>query len=143
MKIKIINKSNNPLPQYKSKGASGMDLQAFIKDYITLFPFKQRIINTGIFIEIPIGFEAQIRSRSGLALKNGIICLNSPGTIDSDYRGEIMVILINISSSNFIINNGDRIAQMIIAPYIAINWESSKNISNSSRNQDGFGSTGR
>lgn len=120
-----------------------MDLQAFIKDYITLFPFKQRIINTGIFIEIPIGFEAQIRSRSGLALKNGIICLNSPGTIDSDYRGEIMVILINISSSNFIINNGDRIAQMIIAPYIAINWESSKNISNSSRNQDGFGSTGR
>lgn len=142
MKIKIINKSNNPLPEYKSQGAAGMDLQAFIKNSITLFPFKQRIINTGIIIDIPIGYEAQIRSRSGLAFKYGIICLNSPGTIDSDYRGEIKVIIINISSKNFIINNGDRIAQIIIAPYIYINWEPTESISNSIRNKDGFGSTG-
>lgn len=142
MKIKIINKSNNPLPEYKSKGASGMDLQAFIKDSITLFPFKQRIINTGIFIEIPIGYEGQIRSRSGLALKHGIISLNSPGTIDSDYRGEIMIILINVSSINFIINNGDRIAQIIISTYQHISWELTESISKSIRNKRGFGSTG-
>lgn len=142
MKIKIINKSNNPLPEYKSKGSSGMDLQAFIKDSIILLPFKQRIINTGIFIELPKGYEAQIRSRSGLAFKHGIICLNSPGTIDSDYRGEIMIILINVSSINFTINNGDRIAQIIIAPYIYINWIPTNSISKSIRNEDGFGSTG-
>lgn len=142
MKIKIINKSNNPLPEYKSKGSAGMDLQAFIKNSITLLPFKQRIINTGIFIELPKGYEAQIRSRSGLAFKHSIICLNSPGTIDSDYRGEIMIILINVSSINFTINNGDRIAQIIIAPYIYINWIPTKNLSKSIRNESGFGSTG-
>lgn len=143
MNIKIINKSNNPLPKYQSEGASGMDLQAFIKNSIQLFPFQQKIINTGIMIELPQGYEAQIRSRSGLALKHGIICLNSPGTIDSDYRGEIMIIIINISSKNFIIHSGDRIAQMIIAPYISINWEVTDNLSYSLRNKNGFGSTDR
>lgn len=141
MNIKIINKSNHPLPQYQSQGASGMDLQAFIKNSIELFPFQKKIINTGLIIELPQGYEAQIRSRSGLALKHGIICLNSPGTIDSDYRGEIMILLINLSSKNFTINNGDRIAQLIIAPYVYINWEPTTQVTHTQRNTSGFGST--
>lgn len=143
MKIKIINESINPCPQYKTIGSSGMDLQAYLdNDNITLIPFERKLINTGIKIELPIGYEAQIRSRSGLSLKNGIICLNSPGTIDSDYRGNIMVILINFSKKKFIINNGDRIAQMVISKYINVEWDLIDNLSYTVRNNNGFGSTG-
>ncbi|XOD67174.1 MAG: dUTP diphosphatase [Flavobacteriales bacterium Tduv] len=142
MKIKIINISGNPLPQYKSQGSSGMDLQASIDTSLILNPFERKLIPTGISIELPQGYEAQIRPRSGLSLKNGLTCLNSPGTIDSDYRGEIMVILINLSSEAFTIKNGDRIAQIVIAPYISVEWKESNRLNENDRGKNGFGSTG-
>lgn len=142
MKIKVINTSGNPLPQYKSQGASGMDLQAAIDAPVTLRSFERKLIPTGISVELPQGYEAQIRPRSGLALRNGLTCLNSPGTIDSDYRGEIIVILINFSSEAFTINNGDRIAQMVIAAYTSVEWEESNRLNKSDRGKHGLGSTG-
>lgn len=142
MKIKIINNSKHSLPQYKTKFSAGMDLCANLNESITLKPLERKLISTGIFIELPKGFEAQVRSRSGLSLKNGIICLNSPGTIDADYRGEIGVILANISNEIFTINDGDRIAQLVIAKHEIAEWIEVENLEQSERGADGFGSTG-
>ncbi len=142
MKIKINNKSTNPLPAYATDGASGLDLRAFLSSSITLKPMDSIALSTGLYIEIPIGFEAQVRSRSGMALNHQIVVLNSPGTIDSDFRGEIKVILKNLSEKDFIINNGDRIAQLVVARYEKIEWSLSTELSSTSRDQAGFGSTG-
>ncbi len=141
--IKIINSSGNQKPRLETIGSAGADLRAFINESITLKPLERRLIPTGIKMELPIGVEAQIRPRSGLAYKNGISVLNSPGTIDSDYRGDIGVILINLSSENFVINNGDRIAQMVIAKHEHPKFILSKELKVSSRGEDGFGSTGK
>ena len=143
MKIKIINKSCHPLPNYETLGSAGMDLRSNIKTNITLRPNQRAIVPTGIFIALPKGYEAQVRPRSGLAAKHGVTVLNSPGTIDADYRGEIGVILINFSGNDFIIKNGDRIAQMIIARHERAIWEESDDLSNTERGSGGFGSTGQ
>lgn len=141
-KVNIVNKSTNPLPEYKTELSAGMDLSAFISVRINLQPLERKLIPTGIFIELPEGIEAQVRSRSGLALKYGISVLNSPGTIDADYRGEIGVILINLSNQVFEINNGDRIAQLIIAKHEKISWNSVNSLDETKRGIKGFGSTG-
>lgn len=143
MNIKIINKSNNPLPKYQTALSAGMDLFAHLEEEITLKSLERKLIPTGLFLEIPAGFEAQIRPRSGLAIKNGITVLNSPGTIDADYRGEIGVILVNLSADNFIIKNGDRIAQIIIAKYETITWQEVTEINETERGEGGFGSTSK
>lgn len=143
MNIKIINKSNNPLPKYQTAISAGMDLFAHLEEEITLKSLERKLIPTGLFLEIPAGFEAQIRPRSGLAIKNGITVLNSPGTIDADYRGEIGVILVNLSADNFIIKNGDRIAQIIIAKYETITWQEVTEINETERGEAGFGSTSK
>jgi dUTP pyrophosphatase len=140
--IKIINKSPHPTPSYETSSSAGMDLRANLTEAITLKPLQRDIIKTGLFIALPPGFEAQIRPRSGLAAKFGISVLNAPGTIDADYRGEIGVILVNLSSENFEINNGDRIAQMIIARYAHTKWEEVSVLDETKRGQGGFGSTG-
>lgn len=142
MNIKIINKSNNPLPQYETEGSAGMDIRAFISDDIVLFPFERKLISTGLHIELPMGYEAQLRPRSGLANKFGITLPNSPATIDSDYRGEIKVGLINLSNESFTIKNGDRIAQMVIAKYEQVVLNEVEILSESNRGTGGFGSTG-
>lgn len=142
MKIRIKNTSNHALPEYKTSEAAGMDLVANLEQDIVLKPLQRTLIPTGLFMEIPKGFEAQIRPRSGLALKHGITCLNAPGTIDADYRGEIGVILANLSEEEFRIQNGDRIAQMVIAKHEAIHWELVSELSDSERGTGGFGSTG-
>ena len=142
MNIKIKNISNNDLPKYETKFSSGLDLKAFTSDNITLKSNDISLIKTGLFIEIPEGFEAQIRPRSGLALKNGITVLNSPGTIDSDYRGEIGVILVNLSKNDFVIKNGDRIAQIVFSKFEKINWFNVNDLSHTNRGGGGFGSTG-
>ena len=142
MKIRITNKSNNQNPSYQTSGSSGMDLRAFIPTSIILSPGERVLVPTGLYLEIPENYEAQVRSRSGLALKKGITVLNSPGTIDADYRGEIGVILINLSDSDFEINTGDRIAQMIIAKHETIEWEAVDKLDDSVRGDKGFGSTG-
>ena len=142
MNIKIKNISNNDLPKYETKFSSGLDLKAFTSDNITLKSNDISLIKTGLFIEIPEGFEAQIRPRSGLALKNGITVLNSPGTIDSDYRGEIGVILVNLSKNDFVIKNGDRIAQIVFSKFEKINWFNVNDLSHTNRGDGGFGSTG-
>jgi len=139
---KIINKSNNPLPNYQSEGAAAVDLTAFLKEDIILKPLERALIPTGIQIALPKGYEAQVRPRSGLALKKGISVLNSPGTIDSDYRGDIGVILINLSNEDFIIHNGDRIAQLIVTSYSQISWVEQDNLDVTGRGKGGFGSTG-
>ena len=139
---KIINKSNNPLPSYQSDGAAAVDLTAYLKEDKILKPLERVLIPTGIQIALPKGYEAQVRPRSGLALKKGISVLNSPGTIDSDYRGDIGVILINLSNENFIIQNGDRIAQLIVTSYSQILWDEQDQLDETSRGQGGFGSTG-
>ena len=141
MKIKIINKSNNPLPKYQTQLSAGMDLYADLQESISLKPLERKLIPTGLFLELSEGLEAQIRPRSGLAIKNGITVLNSPGTIDADYRGEIGVILVNLSSEDFIVVNGDRIAQMVISKYEKITWEESTIINETDRGSGGFGST--
>lgn len=143
MNIKVINKSNNPLPKYQTELSAGMDLFAHLEEEITLKSLERKLIPTGLFLEIPAGFEAQVRPRSGLAIKNGITVLNSPGTIDADYRGEIGVILVNLSTENFSIKNGDRIAQMVIAKYESITWESAEEITETARGEGGFGSTSK
>ena len=143
MKVKIINKSNNELPAYETSASAGLDLRAFIPETITLLPFERKLIKTGLFLEIPEGYEAQVRPRSGLAIKNGITVLNSPGTIDADYRGEVGVILVNISQDNFEINTGDRIAQMVFAKVKQAKWILSEELSETERGEGGFGSTGK
>lgn len=143
MNIKIINKSNNPLPKYQTLQSAGMDLYANLDQNIILKPLERKLISTGLFIELPQGYEAQIRPRSGFAFKNGITVLNSPGTIDADYRGEIGVILVNLSTEYFTINNGDRIAQMVIAKYETANWQEVSEINETERGAGGFGSTSK
>ena len=142
MNIKIINKSSHDLPHYKTEASAGMDLRANITEPITLKPLERAIVKTGLFIELPIGAEAQVRPRSGLAAKKGITVLNAPGTIDADYRGEVGVILVNLSNEPFIIENGERIAQMVIAKHERAEWEKVKELSETVRGQGGFGSTG-
>ncbi|MBS1764711.1 MAG: dUTP diphosphatase [Bacteroidetes bacterium] len=143
MNIKIINQSAHALPAYETAHAAGMDLRANLTDSITLKPLGRAIIPTGLFIELPVGYEAQIRPRSGLAAKQGITVLNSPGTIDADYRGEIKVILINLSDEPFIIKNGERIAQMVIASHEKAEWITVATLSESERGAGGFGHTGK
>ena len=143
MKVKIINKSHHPSPNYETLESAGMDLRSNIKTDITLKPNQRAIVPTGIFIALPKGYEAQVRSRSGLAAKYGVTVLNSPGTIDADYRGEIGVILINFSENDFIIKNGDRIAQMVIAKHERAIWEECIDLSKTERGSGGFGSTGQ
>jgi deoxyuridine 5'-triphosphate nucleotidohydrolase (EC 3.6.1.23) len=142
LKIKIQNHSNNPLPAYASAGSSGLDIRANLTTPIILAPLQRVLVPTGLFLEIPNGFEAQIRPRSGMAIKHGITCLNTPGTIDSDYRGEIKVILINLSYEPYTILHGDRIAQIVFAPIQKIEWFESEHLNHSQRQQGGFGSTG-
>jgi dUTP pyrophosphatase len=142
MKVNIINKSQHPLPHYETIASAGMDLRANLTESITLLPLERTIIKTGLFIELPIGYEAQVRPRSGLAFKNGITVLNSPGTIDADYRGEIGVILVNLSNQAFEIQNGERIAQLIIAKHDRAEWVEVQELSQTARGEGGFGSTG-
>ena len=142
MKVKIINQSNNPLPEYKTKGSAGVDISAHLTETVVLKPLERQLIPTGLFLELPEGVEAQIRPRSGLAIKNGITCLNTPGTIDSDYRGEIKVILINLSNEDFAINNGDRIAQMVIAKHEQVIFKAVEVLEATTRGAGGFGHTG-
>jgi dUTP pyrophosphatase len=142
MHIKIINKSQHDLPNYETIASAGMDLRANLLEPITLKPLDRAIIKTGLFIELPIGYEAQVRPRSGLAAKKGITVLNSPGTVDADYRGEIGVILVNLSHENFVVENGERIAQLIIAKHERAEWISVQELSETSRGEGGFGSTG-
>ena len=143
IEVKIVNTSNNPLPEYATEGASGMDLRADISSSITLQSMERKLVPTGLFIELPTGYEAQVRPRSGLAIKQGITCLNSPGTIDADYRGEIKIVLINLSGEQQIINPGDRIAQLVIQKIEKINWEQVTVLTETVRNSGGFGSTGK
>jgi dUTP pyrophosphatase len=142
MQIKIINKSEHPLPAYQTEGSAGMDIYASVKNNIIINPLERVLIPTGLFIALPKGFEAQIRPRSGLAIKQGLTCLNSPGTIDSDYRGEINVILINLSNEVQTIKNGDRVAQMVIAKYEIGEWNLVESLDETERGSGGFGSTG-
>jgi len=142
MKIKIVSKSKHLLPEYSTSSSAGMDLRANIAQPVILKPLERTLVPTGLFIELPVGYEAQIRPRSGLAFKKGITVLNSPGTIDSDYRGEIKVILINFSNQDFVINDNDRIAQMIISSYEHIEWKEVENLIESERGSGGFGHTG-
>lgn len=143
MQVKIINKSDNQLPAYETSSSAGMDLRAFIDSDIVLKPFERKLIPTGLYIELPDGFEAQIRPRSGLAIKNGITVLNSPGTIDADYRGEIKVILINLGSDDFTIKSGERICQMVIARHEKAEFVEVSEISETERGAGGFGHTGK
>jgi len=142
MTIKIINRSDNPLPHYATAGSSGMDIRASLSSPVTLRSLERMLISTGLFLEIQEGYEAQIRPRSGLASKHGITCLNTPGTIDSDYRGEVKVILINLSNEEHVINNGDRIAQMVIAKVENVILEQVVELNESNRGEGGFGHTG-
>lgn len=143
MIVKIVNKSQNPLPKYGTEYSAGMDLMANIDEPITLAPLERKLIPTGVYIELPENTEAQIRPRSGLAWKHGITVLNTPGTIDADYRGEIRVILINLTNEEYTINNGDRIAQMVIANYIKAELKEVKLLNDSVRGDGGFGHTGK
>jgi dUTP pyrophosphatase len=140
--IQIVNNSSNTLPAYETSGSAGMDIRANLEEPVKLLPLQRALISTGLFIELPHGYEAQIRPRSGLAIKHGITCLNSPGTIDSDYRGEIKVILINLSNEEHTIQHGDRIAQMIIHQTIQAEWIEVKVLNESKRGAGGFGHTG-
>ncbi|TXJ28097.1 MAG: dUTP diphosphatase [Chitinophagaceae bacterium] len=143
MEIKIINKSSNALPEYATTGSSGMDIRANLDIPQTLQPLERTLIPTGLFIELPQGYEAQIRPRSGLAIKQGITCLNTPGTIDADYRGEIKVILINLSQEEQVIHHGDRIAQMVVQTVEQVQWKPVEEIADTVRSAGGFGHTGK
>ena len=142
MNIKIINKSKHELPNYETLASAGMDLRANISEPIILKPLERAIIKTGLFIELPVGIEAQVRPRSGLAAKNGVTVLNAPGTIDADYRGEVGVILVNLSNEDFTIQNGERIAQLVIAKHERADWDVVSELSTTERGEGGFGSTG-
>jgi deoxyuridine 5''-triphosphate nucleotidohydrolase (dut) len=141
--IPVINRSNHPLPAYATEGASGMDIRAFIEEPLVLQPLQRSLVPTGLLIELPAGYEAQIRPRSGLAIKQGVTCLNTPGTIDADYRGEIKVILINLSNESVTIHNGDRIAQMVIQKVEKALLQEVTVINHTERNAGGFGHTGK
>jgi dUTP pyrophosphatase len=143
MKVKIINRSNNALPAYETEHAAGLDIRAHLIEAISIAPMQRQLIPTGLFIELPIGYEAQIRPRSGLAFKNGITVLNSPGTIDADYRGEIKVLLINFSDTVFVVEPGERIAQMVLAAHVQITWEEVTVLSETARGEGGYGHTGK
>ena len=143
MRIKIVNTSKHALPEYATVSSAGVDLRANIDEAVALEPLERKLIPTGLYIELPHGFEAQIRPRSGLALKKGITVLNSPGTIDADYRGEICIILINLSSETFVINDGERICQMVIASHEQAEWELVANLTETERGEGGFGHTGK
>ena len=142
MEIKIVNKSSHPLPHYGTVASAGVDLRANISEPITLKPLERTLVKTGLFIELPIGYEAQVRPRSGLAAKKGVTVLNAPGTIDADYRGEIGVILVNLSNEDFTIENGERVAQLIIAKHERAEWIQVHELSETVRGEGGFGSTG-
>ncbi len=142
MKVKVINKSGNSLPEYSTALAAGVDLRADNEEPLTLGPLQRAIVPTGLFVEIPAGYELQVRPRSGLAAKKGVTVLNSPGTVDADYRGEIKVILVNLSSEPFIVERGERIAQMVLCAHSKIEWEVAEELSCSGRGEGGFGSTG-
>lgn len=142
MNIRIINRSSHALPAYETEASVGMDLRANIEEAIVLKPMERKLIPTGLFIELPVGYEAQIRPRSGLAYKHGISILNTPGTIDADYRGEIKILLINFSDTEFIVNNGERIAQMVIARHEQVVWEQVEVLSDTVRGAGGYGHTG-
>jgi dUTP pyrophosphatase len=143
MIVKVVNQSKHPLPEYATVAAAGLDLKANIEEPVVLKPLQRQLVPTGLFIELPKGYEAQIRPRSGLAFKNGITVLNSPGTIDADYRGEVKVLLVNLSDTDFTVNDGERIAQMVIARHEQISWEEVSNLQDSARGAGGFGSTGK
>lgn len=142
MLVKVVNNSTNPLPKYESKSSAGMDLRAYLDTIIVLRPLDRVMVKTGLYIQMPLGVEAQVRPRSGLAIKSGLTVLNSPGTIDSDYRGEICVILINLSNEDFEIKNGDRIAQLVFAKHESVGLEVTDSLEKSVRGESGFGSTG-
>ncbi|MBP1676627.1 MAG: deoxyuridine 5'-triphosphate nucleotidohydrolase [Bacteroidetes bacterium] len=143
MKIKIVNQSKHPLPEYATNQSAGMDLRANLETPVVLKPLERKLIPTGLFIELPVGYEAQIRPRSGLAIKKGITILNSPGTIDADYRGEVCVILVNLSSEDFLINDGERICQMVIAAHQQAEWVEVQELGQTERGAGGFGHTGK
>ncbi len=143
MEVKIVNKSGNSLPAYSTSHSAGMDLMASLAEDVSIHPFERKLIPTGLYIQLPEGFEAQVRPRSGLALKKGITVLNTPGTIDADYRGEIGVILINLSQEIFVVKNGDRIAQMIVASYEKVDWFLCETLEETQRGSGGFGHTGK
>lgn len=143
MQVKIVNKSKNELPAYSTVMSAGMDLRADLNEPVVLKPLERKLVPTGLFIELPKGFEAQIRPRSGLALKKGITVLNTPGTIDADYRGEIGIILINLSNENFVIQSGERICQMVIAAHETVEWNLVAMLDNTDRGVGGFGHTGK
>lgn len=143
MQVKIINTSRHALPAYATEAAAGMDLRANLSEPVTLKPLERRLIPTGLFIELPVGYEAQIRPRSGLALKHGITVLNSPGTIDADYRGEIGVILVNLSATDFVVADGERICQMVVARHEQAEWVEVTELAASERGAGGFGHTGK
>jgi dUTP pyrophosphatase len=140
--VKVINRSSNPLPEYATEGSAGMDLRADIPGTLVLRPLERTLIPTGLFLELPQGFEAQVRPRSGLAIKHGITCLNSPGTIDSDYRGEVKIILINLSGEAQTLHPGDRIAQLVVSPVVRASWQEVESIEDTARSAGGFGHTG-
>lgn len=142
VKVKIINRSSNPLPSYSTLSSAGMDLRANLSEPITLQPLQRALVPTGVFIQLPQGYECQIRPRSGLALKHGISLVNTPGTIDADYRGEIGVILINLSNEPFVVNHGERICQMVVTNYSQVNWCEVESLDDSERGAGGFGHTG-
>ena len=143
MRVKIINKSDNSLPEYATAYSAGMDLRANLEQPVTLKPLERALIPTGLYIELPVGYEAQIRPRSGLAVKHGISVLNSPGTIDADYRGEIRVVLVNLSNDEFVISHGERICQMVVAKHATVEWEEADELDVSDRGAGGFGHTGK
>ena len=143
MNIKVINRSNNPLPKYETEGSAGMDVRAFLEEAIILKPLERKLIPTGLFVELPLNYEMQVRPRSGLAYKKGITVLNSPGTIDADYRGEIGVLLVNLSNDEFTVESGERIAQLVIAKHESPTFEEVKELSDTDRGAGGFGSTGK
>jgi len=142
MTVKVVNKSGNPLPEYATSLSAGMDVRADLESPVTLAPLQRAMVPTGLYLEIPAGFEVQVRPRSGLAAKKGITVLNAPGTIDADYRGEVKVILVNLSSEPFVIESGERIAQLVLARHETIDWEESETLAESERGEGGFGSTG-
>jgi dUTP pyrophosphatase len=142
MQVKVINRSKHPLPSYETIGSAGMDVRANIDEVLTLEPLARVLVKTGLFVEIPLGYEIQVRPRSGLAFKKGITVLNSPGTIDADYRGEIGVLLVNLSSDTFVIEDGERIAQLVVASHEQAEWQEVEFLEESKRGQGGFGSTG-
>lgn len=143
MKVKIINKSHHPLPAYQTNQSAGMDIRANLTEPIELKPLERKLIPTGLYIALPDGYEAQIRPRSGLAIKHGITLLNTPGTIDADYRGEIGVIMVNLSNDSFVINDGERICQMVVAQYQQIEWQTVESLDETERGAGGFGHTGK